>query len=88
MLDRRGCPQYLDWFGGPILATLIDGLFMMLASQFEAQCAMANFQFEALRGRGDVLERKPDESLGRVDGRLLRIEDHLRGGMDSGGQQE
>ena len=73
---------------GSILATRIGG---MLGGIFR----MLDSPPEILQGRLDALDRKPDESLGKLAAqngfrfakrRLLRIKGHPRGGAGSNGQ--
>ena len=84
---------------GAFLVAAAGGFFLMLDAQFEAQREMTNSQFEAqselmnsefkaLHGRIDTLEKKLDDSLGKVERRLLRIEEHLFGGAGSDVKRE
>ena len=92
-------PNAVLGLAGAFLVAVASGFFLMLDAQFKAQREMTNSQFEAqrelmnsefkaLHGRIDTLEKKLDDSLGKVDRRLLRIEDHLFGGEGSAVKRE
>lgn len=57
-------------------------------SRFEAERDWMSSEFKALHGRFDTLEKKLDDSLGKIDRRLLRIEEHLFGGAGSDVKRE
>lgn len=69
-----------------ILLALGSGLLLLLNSQFKAQRELLLFQVEAIQGRLGELATKADGN--ELTRRLLGIEEHLRGGEGSGGQQE
>ena len=56
--------------------------------RFEAERDWMSSEFKALHGRFDTLEKKLDDSLGKIDRRLLRIEEHLFGGAGSDVKRE
>lgn len=73
---------------GAILVAAASGFFLMLDAQFEAQLELMNAEFKAFHGRIDTLEKKLDDSHGKVDRRLFRIEDHLLEGSGSDVKRE